>query len=86
MDSGVSPVANTTDPIALREGNDESKNAENAVRQISPTETVEHDADDFPGDRGALSAYLVLLGSFLSLVPSFGLMSTYTGGKGLLCS
>lgn len=30
--------------------------------------------DDFPGDRNALSAWLVLLGSFLALFPSFGLM------------
>ena len=32
------------------------------------------DTDDFPGDRWALSAWVVLAGSFLALFPSFGLM------------
>jgi MFS family permease len=34
----------------------------------------DEDLDDFPGDRNDLSAWLVLLGSFLALFPSFGLM------------
>ena len=32
------------------------------------------DADDFPRNRGALAACSVLAGSFLALLPSFGLM------------
>jgi MFS family permease len=41
---------------------------------VETGEDYDEDLDDFPGDRNALSAWLVLLGSFLALFPSFGLM------------
>ena len=44
---------------------------EPAVRRQDGTD---YDLDDYPGDRGALAAWVVLAGSFLALFPSFGLM------------
>ena len=52
-------------------------------RGKAPTSYTAHELDEgvpegsediFPGDKGALTAWLVLLGSFLSLFPTFGLM------------
>ncbi|KPI36546.1 putative transporter MCH4 [Cyphellophora attinorum] len=52
-----------------------------ATQRLEPLELEQQqppapptDADDFPGDRGALPASIVLLGAFLTLFPSFGFM------------
>ncbi|KAK3710979.1 hypothetical protein LTR37_010000 [Vermiconidia calcicola] len=42
--------------------------------QNAPAVPTDEDEKNFPGDHNALSAWIVLLGSFLALFPSFGLM------------
>lgn len=64
--SNSKETAETTGADHKRPTNLEPLEAEEQLRQAS--------ADDFPGDRGARPALVVLLGAFLALFPSFGFM------------
>ena len=66
-----------------------NRDVEQGTKEVSPPEgpplsdadpttwaesEAQREADDFPGDRWALPAWIVLAGSFLTLFPSFGLI------------
>ena len=79
MDSEANPVIH----LVASRASTQSKTPNTTTRAhdagsrdgLPPVEDTESDASEiYPGDRGDPAAWLVLLGSFLALFPSFGLM------------
>ena len=82
MDTEANPVVQlaSLQPSHSDSGNGGSAPFSGALRNgvkdddVAPEIAVADQDDVFPGDQNALSAWIVLLGSFMAMFPSFGLM------------